>query len=203
VIGSLGNAGWTLNFDIISELPPTEIFYRFAEDENYKSTGFSQHRNQRTGRPQPRQHIQVGHLQGRHALLVKFTSASGTSHGPYRVVFDASEQLVAWTKEVLEQTKHAWVSFREYPEGRMLAYFTHLISYKNGLREIRYSVDDESLSRRVKYSPMKDGTSPARISEDDETYIEIPMTARFVALQLVFVDGSEWPVRRIAVEPTL
>ena len=95
VIGSLGNAGWTLNFDIISELPPTEIFYGFAENETYKSTGFSQHGIQHTVRPQPRQHIQVGHLQGRHALLVKFTSASGTSHGPYRVVFDASEQLAA------------------------------------------------------------------------------------------------------------
>lgn len=203
VIGSLGNTGWTLNFDIISEQPPTEIFYRFAEDENYKSTGFSQHRNQRTGRPQPRHHIEVGHLHGRHTLLIKFTDASGTSHGPYRVMFDASEQLVAWTKEVLGQTKNAWISFREYPEGRMLAYFTHLISHKNALREIRYSVDDESLSRRVKYAPTQDGTSPARISEDDEIYVEIPMTARFVALKLVFADGSEWPMRRFAVEPTL
>lgn len=204
IVGSLGNTGWTLNFDIISEQPPTEIFYRFAEDDNYKSTGFSQHRDSRTGRPAPRQHIEAGHLQGRQTLLVKFSDASGMEHGPYRVVFDVPEQVVAWAKQVLGQTENAWLAFREYPENeRMLLYFTHLISYKNGLREIRYSVDDESLSRRVKYTPAMAGGSPGRINDDDQTYIEIPMTAKFVAVQLVFVDGSEWPLKRFAVKPNL
>ena len=30
-------------------------------------------------------------------------------------------------------------------------------------------------------------------------YAEIPMSAKFVDVKLVFIDGSEWPVRKFAI----
>jgi len=201
VIGSLGNAGWTLNLDILSEKPLTEIFYRFSEDDDFRTTGFAQHRDQRTGLPKPRSFIAAGHLQGRHTLLVKFSDSAGIEHGPFQVEFDAAEQIVAWTKQVLDQTRKSWLAFREYPEGRMLLYFTHLLSYKSGLREIRYSIDDESLSQRVQFERVEPGAA-STISEKDEVYLEIPVATQFVALKLGFIDGSEWPVRRFPLIET-
>jgi hypothetical protein len=81
----------------------------------------------------------------------------------------------------------------------MLVYFTHLLSNKNGLKEIQYSVDNDSLSRRVRFTPDWSGPGAPGISNDDEMLVEIPMSAKFVEVKLVFVDGSEWPTRRFAI----
>ena len=81
----------------------------------------------------------------------------------------------------------------------MLLYFSHLVSYKNGLKEIQYSVDDESLSRRVQFTPDGSGPDAPGIRDDDEAVLEIPISAKFVHVKLVFIDGSEWPATRFAL----
>jgi hypothetical protein len=77
----------------------------------------------------------------------------------------------------------------------MLAYFTHLISLKNALKEIRYSVDNETLSNRVHFTPSRH-PGDTEISEDDEIMVEIPPTAGYVCVKLIFIDGTEWPPER-------
>jgi hypothetical protein len=202
VLSSLTNSGWVLNFDILSDDPIKEIFYRFADEDSFKSTGFTQGRDPRTGLVRPRPYVEVPLFTGTRTLLVTYTDAAGREHGPYTLVVDAVTHLVAETKEILEMTASSWLAFREYPQGRMLLYFTHLLSYKNGLQEILYSVDDESLSRRVRFTPDWSGPGAPGLGDDDETVVEIPLSAQFVAVKLVFIDGSEWPARRFAVTGT-
>ena len=88
-------------------------------------------------------------------LELRFDDAAGRSHGPYALVFDPLAQAVASTRSVLEATTGSWLSFREYPAGHRLVYFTHLVSNRNGLREIRYSVDDASLSKALRFKPAR------------------------------------------------
>lgn len=172
------NSSWLVNFYLDDQ--PRELFYRFGEETEFRSTGFSQVPDRRTGRPQPRMFAAVPPFEGERELYVKYTDVAGREHGPYRLIVNSTEQLVAFTKQVLETTR-PWVSFREYPEGKWLAYFTHLLAYQKALREIRYSVDDESLSSRVGADAM----------------ISIPAATRYVCVQLVFADGSEWPPERV------
>jgi hypothetical protein len=184
------SSGWMLNFFIMDE-HPREIFYRFDGEADFRSTGFSQVPDRRSGLPQPRPFAMVPPVKGTRELFVKYLDSRGRERGPYRLLLDANQQLVASTKEVLEITK-PWVAFREYPEGQWLAYFTHLLAYKNALKEIRYSVDDDALSKRVRFTP-----SPG-ISEGDEMTVKIPPQTRYVCVKLVFVDGSEWPPERFS-----
>jgi hypothetical protein len=201
VSGSLSNAGWLLSFDILGYVPIKEIFYRFADEDTFKSTGFTQVRDPRTGLVGPKLYAVVPLFKGTQTLLVKYTDSAGSENGPYTLLLDAVEQIVAWTKDALEILGDSWVGFREYPEGRMLLYFTNLVSHKNSLKEIQYSVDNESLSRRVRFTPDWSGLGAPKILDDDETVVEIPMSARFVVVKLVFIDGSEWPARRFAGAP--
>lgn len=199
VISSLTNSGWVLNFDILGDEPIKEIFYRFAEEDTFKSTGFTQVRDPRTGLVQPRSYVEVPLFKGTRTLLVKYTDSADSESGPYTLILDAVKQIVAETKNVLEITQSSWVAFSESPKGRMLLYFSHLVSYKNGLREIRYSVDNESLSRRVRFTPDWSGPGAPGIRDDDEIVVEIPMSAKFVDVKLVFIDGSDWPTRRFTI----
>ncbi|MEX2261993.1 MAG: toll/interleukin-1 receptor domain-containing protein [Bryobacteraceae bacterium] len=198
VHSSIGNSGWMLTFDIIADQPVKEIFYRFADEEAFKSTGHSQYRDRKTGLPAPRYSVEIPHLQGKRTLLVKYTDSTGGDNGPYTLTFDAREQLVAWTKEVLAVTENSWVAFRDY-EGEVLLYFSHLLSYKNGFKEIRYSVDDESLSKLVHFVPDWSGPGAPGISDDDEIFVKVPVSSKFVYVKLIFIDGSEWPAKKFTV----
>lgn len=196
VITSLTSSGWVLNLDILGGEPIKEVFYRFAEDDTFRSTGFTQARDPRTGLARPRSFVEVPLFTGTRTLLVRYTDSADRESGPCTVILDAARLIVAETKNILEMTASSWVAFREFPEGRMLLYFSHLLSYKNGLKEIRYSVDGEPGSRRVRFTPDWSGPGAPGIRDDDEVVVEIPMSARFVEVTLVFLDGSEWPARR-------
>jgi TIR domain len=104
VTSSLTNAGWVLYFDILGYEPIKEIFYRFADEETFKSTGFTQVRDPRTGLVQPRSHLEIPLFKGTHTLLVKYTDSAGREHGPYTVILDAVKEIVAQTKDALEIT---------------------------------------------------------------------------------------------------
>ena len=203
LIGMLGNSGWLLTFNIVGAAPVKEIFYRWADEEAFRSTGFQQQLGAQTGLPLPRQQIETpmsaAAPTAARQLLLKYSDANDAMHGPFTLIFDPQAQATAWTRQVLEQTLASWLSFREYPAGHRLMYFTHLLSYKNGLREIRYSVDDDSLAQRLRFQPDWSGPGAPRLADSDQRVVEIPMAAKFVEVQLVFADGTQSPRRRFEV----
>jgi hypothetical protein len=199
----VGNIGWILNFDILEEDFVREIFYKFEDEKEFKSTGFSQGRNPKTGHSIANYSVNVPYLKGTRTLLVKYIDSTGREKGPYTVIFDATEQIVGWTKNVLESTKNAWVGFKRTSEEEITLYFTHLISYKNGLKEIQYSVDDESLSKRVQFERDWSRAGAPGIGPNDELYVDIPNSSEFVYVKLIFIDGSEWPAKKFLVAQTL
>ena len=197
LIGMPGNGGWTVTFDI-ADRQVREIFYALEDGQTFVSTGFQANRNPETGLPLPQQQIQLpGALGQKRDLSVKYSDGEGRERGPYRLQFDPKTEYVRFTKTVLRSTD--WLSFREYPRGRLLVYFTHLISYKNAFREIRYSVDDESLARSVPFSADWSGRGTPPILDGDLIYVEIPASAKFVAVKVYFIDGTESELRRFPI----
>ena len=113
----------------------------------------------------------------------------------------AQSPLAGQEKKLLELTRGSWAYFRDY-NGRQLIYFTHLEAYRCGLKQVRYSLDSEALDRTWKLQPC-DPDKPQAITTD-KPYISLPLgTAKRVAVQLTFSDGSKSAVVRIGVNNKL
>ena len=199
ITGMLSNSGLMLTFDILEREPVKEISYRFEGEPSFKSTGFQPTRDRRTGLPQPVYTIEVPLFTGKRGIEVAYADAAGEPHGPYPVELDSAALVVAETRYTLENVIRSWIGFRLY-DGKLFLYFTPLVGAKNAFREIRYSVDDETLSQRVHFTPDWSGPGAPRIADDDETSTTISVSAKFVAVQLVYADGSESEMRRFPVD---
>ena len=101
---------------------------------------------------------------------------------------------VAVVKQVLKLSRNQWIQFRNY-NGRQLVYFTLFVTYKCGLKEIRYSVNSEDLDKQF---PLAECVPfvPYNIGPNDKVYLTFePGTAKTVSVQLVFDDDTKSVVR--------
>jgi hypothetical protein len=185
------NSGWMLTLFVIDP-GPREIFVRFADEAEFRSTGKTNVPSFATGLPMPRMTITIPAFEGTRDLFVKYVDSRGRERGPYPIRIDAARAVSAATRDVLQMTR-PWVAFLGDQDRRLL-YFTHLLAFKYALKEIRYSLDDDSLSRRVRFTPARIGETG--IDPDDEMMVEIPASTRCVYVQLTFVDGSRSDVER-------
>ena len=185
------NSGWMLNLFVI-DLNPREIFVRFADEAEFRSTGKTGTPSVATGLPMPRMTITIPAFEGRRDVFVKYVDSRGRERGPYQLTIDASQALSDATRDILEMTR-PWVAFQGDQDRRLL-YFTHLLAYKHALKDIRYSLDDDSLSNRLRFKPARLGETG--IDTDDEMMVEIPASTRCVYVQLTFIDGSLSDVER-------
>lgn len=197
LVGVPTNQGWLVTFDI-AEQRVREIFYALDDAQTYTSTGFHQHRHPATGLPLPQQQIQLpGALARPRTVSLKYTGGDGREHGPYRLAFDPKAEYVRATRSELGMI--AWLSFRENPRGKLRAYFTPLVSRKNAFREIHYSVDDDTLASRLRFTPDWSGHGLPEIRDSDQIDVEIPLTAKYVAVKLYYIDGSASELKRISI----
>jgi hypothetical protein len=194
LVGMPGNSGWLVSFDI-ADPQVREIFYALEDGQPLVSSGFQAHRHPATGLPLPQMQVTLpGALGQPRQVSVKYTDGAGREHGPYRVQFNPQSEYVRYSKSVLGMTP--WLSFNTAAAGRPLVYFTQLISYKNAFREIRYSVDDDSLSLKLPFSADWSGRGAPAIGAGDVTNAELPPATKFVAVKLYFIDGSESELKR-------
>jgi len=111
------------------------------------------------------------------AVLLSTLSLTATAMPP--------EQI----KQVLNMTKNSWVSFRDF-NGKQLIYFTHLESYTCGIKHVRYSINSDALDNSWKLQPCNQ-KDQLKITKDD-IYLTLPLgTAKSIAVQVTFADGSE------------
>ncbi len=93
------------------------------------------------------------------------------------------------TKQALMASKSNWVAFRNY-NGRQLVYFTQLVAWKCGLKEIRFIINDDGEMESWPLTECNPDT-PYDVSKDT-LYVSLPLgTADIVSVQVVFNDGNE------------
>ncbi len=198
---SLSNSGWMVVL-YFAEQGIREILYRLDEAGDFQSTGFSRVIDPKTGYPLPNTYFQLPAevaRSDRHTLVVKWRDAEGREQGPRQLSFSLTEEAVGAARHVLETvTPNDWIAFREYPKGTLLVYFTHLLSHRNALREIRYSLDDASLSQTLPFETATD-LSTAPTVGDGPLYLKVPLATRSVSVKLRYLDGSESAVRTFPV----
>ena len=187
------NTGWTGTIQI-AEMTK-EIFWKPPGADQFSSTGFSEIRSYSTGLPHPNGNIELPKDAKRGSFEIKYRNLAGVEMGPFTDFFDPLEEFIAQTKQVLNVSKSAWLAFREY-DGKLLLYFTHLLTYRNGLSSIRYGLDIEIPNCDYPFSSDDEPTS-AGIDPDLPIYIEVPEETKFATVVLRFKDETETEVVRI------
>ena len=91
-------------------------------------------------------------------------------------------------------TATSWLSFREF--NRLLVYYTHLMSYRCAIREVRIGIDTSVPNQVLKMPPcgMKD---PSAIPYEAKPYLKLPPSSQFVSVELTYRDGSESEIKSL------
>ncbi len=96
-------------------------------------------------------------------------------------------------RPILGMTKSNWVAVREF-NGQDLVYFTHLLSWRCGLWDIRYGVNGEPATNVVPMEPCHDDTAQPNAMTDIENflpYVGYPLdSVESVYIEVVFDDGT-------------
>jgi len=86
-----------------------------------------------------------------------------------------------------------WVQFRDFA-GKQLIYFTALQTMRCRLKEVRYSINSETLDRRFPLGacdPQQPFNMPANDDDGRYTYLSLkPGEAKTLTIQVVWQDGA-------------
>ncbi|CAN5726553.1 hypothetical protein BH20VER1_BH20VER1_17180 [soil metagenome] len=189
------NAGWSLNF-ALTDYKARELFYRLDGRGDFASTGHQPFQNPQTGAPMVNLHLPLPNLTpGEHTIEVKYTDLKGETNGPYTLRFSTGDEQLAQGKNMVNSTIGSWLSFREY-DGRLLLYFTGLMTYRPILQEVRYSLDNDSLDQTFRFKP-----TDKMFEAGDDIYIAVPKGTQSATVQATFKDGTKSAVQNFPRVP--
>ena len=107
--------------------------------------------------------------------------------GLFPIKFDPEAALIRDQRKILDMTATSWLSFREF--NGLLVYYTHLMSYRCAIREVRVGIDSAVPDRVLKMPPC-DVRDPSVIPHDALPYLKLAPTTQFVSVELTYRDGS-------------
>ncbi len=188
------NAGWSVYF-VISELAKTMSWRQGTKDGPYKVTGLSNTPDARTGKPQPNLLISLPMDTKATTLYVKYVDARDRERGPFAIRFNPQAHQLKNQKNILESMKNSWLMFRDY-DGRVLLYFSMLMSYRASLKRIEYGLNGDP-SQDFPIPPV-DPKNPMAIDPTKATlYLTVPAATTYATVRLTYSDGSVSEIVRI------
>ncbi|WP_372605475.1 hypothetical protein [Actibacterium sp.] len=98
----------------------------------------------------------------------------------------------AEVRPILEMTKGNWIAVREY-DGRDLLYFTHIASFRCGVAQVEYRVNDGPAQLFGMEPCYDDEASPnaLKLPSGELPYVGLPLgSVEQVEVTLTFDDGS-------------
>jgi hypothetical protein len=186
------NSGWGATF-IMTDYQVIDLFYKLDGKGDFQSTGHQPFQNPRTGLPMVNTYLPLPNLApGEHTIEVKYTDKKGATNGPYTLKFSTASERLAEGKHILETTKGSWLSFRDF-DGKVLLYFTHLLSYRPVINEIHYSINSEALDQTFKFKP----SDKMYVVGDELPYITVPANTQYAAVQVTYKDGTKTDVQKV------
>ena len=184
-------SGWTVNVAVVGQAK--EIFYKKEGEGEFESTGHQNVKNFETGFALPNMTIQLERDIPKTTLLFKYTDTRDREQGPFEVVFDPKAELLKAAKQILRITTNSWVAFRDF-NGKTLIYFSHLMTQRHALAEIRYGIDVEKPDKLYKFPPP-DPDNPGAI-RGFLPFFEVPASTKFATVQLKYIDGTLSKIHR-------
>src|ERR1700720_1663097 len=179
------NGGWTVVFSIPD--PTLGISWRMGDNGDFRETGFLDTLDPRTRKRMPNPAIELAGDAPAATIQVRYVDASGEMQGPFPIKFDPEAALIHDQRKILDMTATSWLSFREF--NGLLVYYTHLMSYRCAIREVRIGIDTAVPDRVLKMPPC-DPRDPGIIPHDAQPYLKLAPSNQFVSVELTYRDGS-------------
>jgi len=179
------NGGWTVVLSFAE--PTTGISWRLGETGRFRETGFIDTLDPRTRKRMPNPAIQLDADQTATTIYVRYVDGGGNEAGPFPIRFDPAGALEREQRKILEMTAGSWLSFREF--NGLLLYYTHLMSYRCAIREIRIGLDSAVPDRAIALPPCNQ-KDPMAIPSDAQPYLKVPPATRSVSVEITYRDGS-------------
>ena len=179
------NGGWTVVFSIAD--PALGISWRIGDTGNFRETGFLDTLDSRTRKRMPNSAIELPADTPPVTIQVRYVDAAGDMQGPFPIRFDPEAALVREQRKILDMTAGSWLGFREF--NGLLLYYTHLVSYRCGIREVRIGIDT-AVPDKVLKLPSCDMRDPGSIPNNAKVYLQLATSTQFVSVELTYRDGS-------------
>jgi Domain of unknown function (DUF4062) len=185
------NAGWAVVFGL-TDFKAKELFYKLDGKGDFQSTGHLPNRNPQTGLPMMNLHLPLPNLPpGEHTIEVKYVDKNEQTNGPYTLKFSTTDEQFAQGKMMLNAASGAWLSFRDY-NGKLLLYFTALMSYRPIIKEVHYSLNSDALDKTFKFRP-----SEKMFEVGNDLFISVPKDSQFATVQVTFKDGTTSAAQKV------
>ena len=179
------NGGWTVVFSILD--PALGISWRMGDSGDFRETGFLDTLDPRTRKRIPNPSIELAADAPAATIQVRYVDISGEMQGPFPIKFDPEAALIHDQRKILDMTATSWLSFREF--NGLLVYYTHLMSYRCAIREVRVGIDTAVPDKVLKMPPC-DPRDPSVIPSDAVPYLKLPPATKSVSVELTYRDGS-------------
>jgi hypothetical protein len=179
------NGGWTVAFSFLE--PTLGISWRMGDSGEFRETGFLDMLDPRTRKRMANPGIQLPADAPAGTIQVRYIDASGEMKGPFPIKFDPEAALLRDQRKILDMTATSWLSFRDF--NGLLLYYTHLVSYRCAIRELRIGIDSAVPDKVVKMPPC-DMRNPMEIPNGAQVYMKLAPTTQSVSVELTYRDGS-------------
>jgi hypothetical protein len=179
------NGGWTVVFSIAD--PTLGISWRIGDSGEFRETGFMDILDPRTRKRMPNLSIELPGDAPAATIQVRYIDTSGEMQGPFPIRFDPEAALIRDQRKILDMTATSWLSFREF--NGLLVYYTHLMSYRCAIREVRVGIDTTVPDKVLKMPPC-DPRDPSSIPSDAQPYLKLAPSTQSVSVELTYRDGS-------------
>jgi Caspase domain len=179
------NGGWTVVFSIAD--PTLGISWRIGDSGDFRETGFIDTLDPRTRKRMPNPSIELPADAPASVIQVRYVDVTGELQGPFPIRFDPEAALLRDQRKILDMTATSWLSFREY--NGLLVYYTHLMSYRCAIREVRVGIDT-AVPDKVLKMPACNPRDPVAIPNDAQPYLKLAPATKSVSVELVYRDGS-------------
>ena len=179
------NGGWTVVFSIAD--PTLGISWRLGEVGDFRETGFMDTLDPRTRKRMPNPSVELPADAPAAMIQVRYVDTNGELQGPFPIRFDPEAALIRDQRKILDMTATSWLSFREF--NGLLVYYTHLMSYRCAIREVRVGIDSTVPDKVLKMPPC-DPRDPSVIPHEATPYLKLAPQTRSVSVELTYRDGS-------------
>jgi hypothetical protein len=179
------NGGWTVVFSVAD--PTLGISWRMGDSGAFRETGFLDTLDPRTRKRMPNPAIELSVDAPASTIQMRYVDVNGEMQGPYPIRFDPEAALIRDQRKILDMTATSWLSFRQF--NGLLVYYTHLMSYRCAIREVKVGIDS-SVPDRVLKMPPCDPRDPGVIPSDATPYLKLPPATKTVSVELTYRDGS-------------
>jgi hypothetical protein len=179
------NGGWTVAFSIAD--PTLGISWRMGDTGDFRETGFMDTLDSRTRKRMPNPSIELPADAPAATIQVRYVDTNGEMQGPFPIRFDPEAALIRDQRKILDLTATSWLSFRKF--NGLLVYYTHLMSYRCAIREVRVGIDSTVPDKVLKMPPC-DPRDPSSIPRDAQPYLKLAPQTKSVSVELTYRDGS-------------